>query len=181
MLISSTRLELTSLQVSLGIISPNHPSSHLYFTFVYSHNMSAGTKRPHDREEQGEDGKRSKPKDWRDAFLDEDEPRRRSDDRHQSSRDRDHRSGSSRDPRDSDRDRLRDRDRDRGSGRDKDKERERDHYREREKGDSARRYGDTRDQRRDYTHDRDHSYDRRASSARRLSHDREEGECVLLV
>jgi hypothetical protein len=134
--------------------------------------MSSGTKRSHDRDDKREEEKRSKPKDWRDAFLDEDEPRRHGSDRHShSSRaSRDHRSGSSRDYRDRDRDRRGSKDRDRESGRDK----ERDHYREREKGDSTRRYGDTRDQR----PNRDYTYDRHASSARRPSFDKEEGECV---
>ncbi|ORX34184.1 hypothetical protein BD324DRAFT_168498 [Kockovaella imperatae] len=159
---------------------------------------SAGTKRPlspheddRSRHGHGESSRSShhdrkdKPKDWRDAFLD-DEPRRRSKDHRVRSREGDyHRSRDDRDPRD---ERYR-RDMDRRGGRYEDDRRgggdrrgdmsrhydrdyrgsrrdTTDHHREREHigGEkvSSRRYGDTRDR-------RDHDD---------ASVDREDGECV---
>lgn len=137
---------------------------------------SSGAKRPHHPDDtrprdRDDESKRSKPRDWRDAFLEEDQPRRDRDRDRQRERER---------YRHDERDR---RDRRGGSREDgdrpvKDRHRERDHHdhhreREREKGESSRRYGDTRDQRRDYHR----GYNR---DDPRRSRDREEGECVGL-
>ncbi|OCF32866.1 CMGC/DYRK/PRP4 protein kinase [Kwoniella heveanensis BCC8398] len=158
---------------------------------------SSGVKRPHqddsaysasgrsDRSHEHHEDRRTKPRDWRDAFLDEDEPRRR---RSRSrERDRDHRRQRD-EHHHQDRDRKyprgyddeRERDRRRGGGLDY---RERD-YREREpiKGreDQSRRHGDRSDRRRDDHHDYYKSDDRdRRINKSACGADREEGEPLI--
>lgn len=135
--------------------------------------MSSGTKRyNHDRRSPSQERK-TKPKDWRDAFLDDDEPRRKErsgeDDQRRRDRDREHRRSGGLDYRDRDRDRERERERprDRDRDRDRDRERERDHRdRERGRGESSRRYGDT--------------HGRRDDSDRKRPVEKEEGEYVSL-
>ncbi|KAK8865750.1 hypothetical protein IAR55_000897 [Kwoniella newhampshirensis] len=123
-----------------------------------------------------DEGRRSKPKDWRDAFLHEDEqPRRGERDRDRGDhrrrddyRDRDREGDRDRDRDDRRRgydDRYRDRRRDGGSYGERD-------YREREParggGDHSRRHGDRRDRRRDDRDDRSYRH--------RDYPDKEEGE-----
>ncbi|WVQ97093.1 hypothetical protein IAU59_004203 [Kwoniella sp. CBS 9459] len=155
---------------SSGIKRPHQDDS--------SHSVSGRSDRSHEHDE-----RRTKPRDWRDAFLEEDEPRRR---RSRSrERDRDNRRRDDyRDRRYSrdydERDRDRERDRRRGGGldyRERDKDRD---YHEREpikgRDDHSRRHGDRSDRRRDDHHDS--KIDDRDRRIGKSAHDgeREEGE-----
>ncbi|WVF70724.1 hypothetical protein IAT40_005517 [Kwoniella sp. CBS 6097] len=163
---------------------------------------SSGIKRPHqddtahsvsgrsDRSHEHDDNRRTKPRDWRDAFLEEDEPRRRRSRSRERDRDyrrkddyRDRKYSRGYDERDRERDRRRGGGLDYRERDDKDRDRDRD-YREREptKGraedHTARRHGDRSDRRRDDHHDSHHKHDDRDRRIDKLPYngEREEGE-----
>ncbi|WWC58344.1 uncharacterized protein I303_100884 [Kwoniella dejecticola CBS 10117] len=141
---------------SSGIKRPHNEESHAFGRHDRDRDREGDRGHRRSRNDEAENDRRSKPKDWRDAFLDEDEQPRR---RRSRSRERDynrrrdeHKERDRRYSRDYD---DRDRDRRRGGGgldyrdrdRDRDRERDRDHReREPEKGDGYhKRHSDRND------------------------------------